>query len=308
MPDNMPGITTDHPLERAPMATWNSPAVARRWLAHELRNRRDGAGLNQRQVGRACGWSGVKVSYIENAQQNVADEDLDKLLPLYEVPEPERPEYYAAADTSRDKGWWERYGDEVVPSFLSTFIGLEQGATRILTFEPTVVPGLLQTPAYVEEMVRADMVPRTPRFVRQTVDVREARREVLTRDVGPAEFVAVVDESVVRRVVGNPHVMAEQLAFILRFTERSNVRLHVFPFERGVSRGMQSVSHRILHFAGSVPPLVYMETRDQAQWIEDQAGVDAHDLAFGELLASSLDEEESRVMLRAAQEGFEASV
>ena len=58
------------------MATWNSPAVARRWLAHELRRLREERGLAQRDVGKACGWSGVKVSYLENAQQNVADDDL----------------------------------------------------------------------------------------------------------------------------------------------------------------------------------------------------------------------------------------
>jgi transcriptional regulator with XRE-family HTH domain len=288
------------------MATWNSPAVARRWLAHELRNRRDGAGLNQRQVGRACGWSGVKVSYIENAQQNVADEDLDKLLPLYEVPEPERQAFHDAARESREKGWWERYSDDVVQPYVGDFIGLEQGATRILTFEPTIVPGLLQTGAYVENVLQADMVPRTQRFVRQVIEVREARREVLIRDDRPAELVAVVDESVLRRLVGDPRSMADQMEFILELSRRPNVRVHVFPFERGVSRGMMSSSHRILHFAGSVPPLVYMETRDQAQWIEDQVGVDAHDLAFDELVASALDEDESRVMMTAAREAFDA--
>jgi transcriptional regulator with XRE-family HTH domain len=286
------------------MASWNSPAVARRWLAFELRGRREALGLAQRDVGRECGWSGVKVSYIENAQQNVADDDLAKLLPLYGVDEGARRDFYAAAATAREKGWWERkYDDDVVAPYLADFIGLEQGASLIRTFDPTIVPGLLQTQGYVEAVLEADVVRRTPRLVRQITEVRQARQDVLTRTDGAVEFVAVVDESILHRVVGGPRVMADQLQFILSLTDRPNVKFHVFPFERGV-RGLMGAAYRVLHFSQSEPPVVFMETQEGAQWIEDRSAVDLHDLAFEELLDSALTEGETRSLIRSSAAGY----
>ena len=239
------------------MATWNSPAVARAagWPTNS-RTRREALGLSQSAVGKACGWSGVKVSYIENAQQkSITDDDLDKLLPLLKVPSAERPAFSDAATATREKGWWERYDDDIVPGYMSDFIGLEQGASLIRTFDPTIVPGLLQTREYMEAMTVSDMVRRTGRLVRQIVDVREARRAVLTRDDEPAKLVALVDESALHRVVGGPALMADQLDSSSTLMERPNMRFHVFPFERGVQPGLMSAWHRILHFARSEPPV-----------------------------------------------------
>lgn len=302
----MSGINSERPLERAAMASWNSPAVARRWLAYELRRLREEQGLAQRDVGKACGWSGVKVSYLENAQQNVADEDLDKLLPLYGVPEGERADFHRAADASRQKGWWERYDDTTVPPFLAEYIGLEQGASLIKTFEPTIVPGLLQVRAYMESVIRADLTPRTERLVAQIVDVRLARQGVLSRGDEPVALLALLDESVVRRVVGGPEVMAVQLRHIAEMCERPNVVVRVFPFERGVSPGFIPAAHRILHFGGGVAPTVYLEAREDAQWVEDESTVDSYDLMFGKAIEAALTPEESREMFLDAADSYAA--
>jgi transcriptional regulator with XRE-family HTH domain len=288
------------------MASWNSPAVARRWLAHELRQRRDERELAQRDVGKACGWSGVRVSYIENAQQSVTDDDLAKLLPLYDVPAAAWPEYYDAARASRERGWWERYSDDVVPRYLSDFIGLEQGASRILTYEPTIVPGLLQTRDYMEAVIATDMRARTPRLIRQIIDVREARQEVLTREAEPAELAVVVDESVLRRVVGGPGLMAAQLRHIADLCARPNVTFRVFPLAYGVSPGQLIASVRILHFAGSTPPGVYLEAREDATWIDGGEAVDAHDLAFERVANGSLGPQQSIDLLSESADRYAA--
>ncbi len=65
-----------------------------------------------------------------------------------------------------------------------------------------------------------------------------------------------------------------------------------------------SASHRILHFARSEPPVVFVETQDDAQWIEDRAAVDLHDLAFEELLRSALTKDESRDMVLAMRQRY----
>ncbi len=290
------------------MATWNSPAVARRWLAHELRTRREALGLSQSAVGRACGWSGVKVSYIENAQQkSITDEDLDKLLPTLKVLEAEHAAFYEAATATRERGWWERYDEDVVPDFMAEFIGLEQGASSIRTLEPTIVPGLLQTSGYMTAVIEGDMKRRTSRTVREIVAVRTRRQKVLVRTPDPVDLVAIVDESVLRRVVGGSQVMAEQLWYMAEVCERPNVALHVYPFERGVSPGLMMSSHRILHFPGRVPPIVYMEARDSAQWIDDPSMVDFHDLAVEEVIRASLSTDDSQAMVIEAAEGYASS-
>lgn len=292
------------------MSSWNSPAVARRWLAYELRRLREDRGLNQKDVGKACGWSGVRVSYLEkwDHPQRIFDRDLDKLLPLYQVPDADRDHYYEAAQASREKGWWERYSDDVVRPFISQFIGLEQGANLVRTLEPTIVPGLLQTRPYMTAVVEADLTRRTARLVREIVEVRMARQEVLTREREPAQLLAVVDESVLRRVVGGPQVMADQMNHIVEVCQRPNVEFYVFPFERGASPGLITSSHRILHFPGRVPPIVYMEARDDAQWIDDIAAVDVHDLAFEEVVRASLTFEESMAMVLHAARDYAARV
>src|SRR6266545_7998684 len=122
----------------------SSPTVWRRWLALELRQLREDRGIAQKDAGRACGWSGARLSYLENAQQNLIEDDLDKLLPLYDVPEGQRDRYYDAAERSRERGWWERFEHLLVPEWLSLFVGLEQGAAEIRSYEPIVVAGLLQ--------------------------------------------------------------------------------------------------------------------------------------------------------------------
>jgi transcriptional regulator with XRE-family HTH domain len=290
------------------MAPWSSPAVARRWLAYELRRLREERGLAQKEVGKACGWSGVRVSYLEkwDHPQRIFDRDLDKLLPLYEVAHEARADFYTAAEASHEKGWWERYDDDIVPPFFSTFIGLEQGTSLIRGFEPMIVPGLLQTQDYMVEAIAAGLPRRTGRVVRQIIEVRLARQEVLTRSTEPAQFVVVVDESVLRRVVGGPKVMADQLSHVLHLTERPNVDLYVVPFERGISPGLAASSHRILHFSRSEPPIVYMEAKEGAQWIEDRPSVDQHDLAFEELMGASLTLSESTAMVREAASVYAA--
>lgn len=279
------------------MATWNSPAVARRWLAHELRRLREERGLAQRDVGKACGWSGVRVSYIENAQQNVVAADLTKLLPLYGVPKASQDAFHEAADASRRKGWWERYDHRIVPDYLVRFIGLEQGASLIRTAEPTIVPGLFQTRQYMIEALGADLVPRGSAEMDRIASVRLERQQVLRRKQDPLRVAAVIDESVLRRVVGAPSTMAEQLRRIAELCELPNVEFHVFPFEGGISPGGVTASYRILHFPSGTPPVVYVEYRGGAQWLEDEESVATHEVAFDEHVRAALSLEDSRDMV-----------
>jgi transcriptional regulator with XRE-family HTH domain len=286
------------------MVATSSPTVWRRWLAFELRRRREERGLAQREVGKACGWSGARLSYIENAQQNVVEDDLDKLLPLYGVPEDEWPRFREAAERSREKGFWERYDERVVPGYVNLLIGLEQGAASIQSVDPVLVPGLLQTPEYTTALLRSDVIPRTEQQIARMVEIRQARQGALMREEGPLELSVVLDESALRRPAGGPKAMADQIDHLATMAERTNVTIRVMPFDRGVNVGMLGAS-RILAFPWDPGQgVVYIEYRDGAVYLDDAPAVDNHRLVFEHLCNLALEPEPSRAMLRALSEEY----
>lgn len=282
----------------------SSPTVWRRWLAFELRRLREQRGLAQREVGKACGWSGARLSYVENAQQNVVEDDLAKLLPLYGVPENEWDTFRQAAARSREKGFWERYDDRVVPDYVSLFIGLEQGAASIRSVDPVLVPGLLQTPEYTAALLRSDVIPRTEQQIARMVEIRQARQAILSRAEDPVELSVVLEESVLRRPAGGPKAMADQIDHLIDMAGRANVTIRVMPLDRGVMAAM-SEAYRILSF--SLDPdqgVVFIEYRDGAVYLDDAPAVDAHRLAFEHLSNLALGPEPSLALMRALSEEY----
>lgn len=276
----------------------------RRWLASELRRRREERGLAQREVGKACGWSGARLSYIETGQQKVGSDDLDQLLPLYGVPEDEWDAFRQAAERAHEKGFWERYEPRMVPDWLSQYIGLEQGATSISCVDPVVIPGLLQTREYATAVIRADITPRTDRQIGRLVDLRLARQAIVTRDEHPVELSVVIDESVLRRSAGSAAVMAGQLDHLADLGGRPNVTIRVVPLEGGITACMFG-TYRLLAFPWpSDPGAVYVEHRDGAVCIEDPVSVDNHRLLFKHSESSALPPNQSLSLLRQISEEY----
>lgn len=279
------------------MAETSSPTVWRRWLALELRRLRSEAKLSQRDVGNACGWSGARLSYIETGVQDLREDDLDQLLPLYQVPEDEWASYYSAAERSRERGWWERY-QRVMPDYLKLFVGLEQGADVIQSFQTVVLPGLLQTPEYADRVLRRDVWPRTDQEVKRLVDLRVARQEIVTRAEQPAQLTVVLDEATLRHVAGDASVMAAQMDHLIEIAQRPNVAIRVLPFERGAQSYAQTV-FTIFDFDWESDALVvYVEHRDQARYLEGQQDTNGFVLAFHNLWQLASEESESITLMQ----------
>ena len=164
------------PVER--LSVWPL-GTARRWRAagsptnsgHE----REALGLSQSAVGKACGWSGVKVSYIENAQQkSITDDDLDKLLPRLQVPVRRTPGLLRRRLRHHEQGWWERYGEDVVAGYMDSH-RVRAGASLIRTSNPRWSPGSCRLPSTCEE-VGAGLVRRGRAVRRSSRSSREAER------------------------------------------------------------------------------------------------------------------------------------
>src|SRR5690242_17210317 len=193
------------------MAASSSPTVRRRQLATELKRLRLAAKMTIEQVAERLEWSPGKISKIENARVSVLPRDTRHLLDIYGIGEgPEREALLALARQSRERGWWQQYG-EAVPEWFQTYVGLEAAASTISAYQAEYVPGLLQTEAYATAVHRAQLMNADEGEISKQVAVRMARQARLAEPDAPQLWV-VLNEAVVRRVVGERAVMQAQLA------------------------------------------------------------------------------------------------
>jgi transcriptional regulator with XRE-family HTH domain len=273
------------------------PAVRRRKLGTELRCQRDLAGLTSGDAARLVGWHQSKVSRIETGRSSVRPEDVAALLDAYGVRDPELRELLdaLAGEGARGGWWWQEYR-EVLPAAYRDFITLETDALRARTLETTVVPGLLQTPEYARELTRSVLPQLRPCQVEALVDVRIARQVVLRADP-PLELWAVLDEAVLRRVVGGPAVMAAQLRHLAWIGSLPQVRLQVLPFSAG---GHIGVTGPFVIF--SFPRIadldvVVLDHLMSSLYLDRKEDIRAYSAAFDRLHSHALSHEDSLALI-----------
>jgi transcriptional regulator with XRE-family HTH domain len=203
------------------------PTLRRRRLGAELKRCRENAGLTQENVSRHFEWHAAKVTRIETARVAVTPRDVKDLLALYGVDDQEyREALVELARLSRERSWWTDYRDIMRPG---NFVGLEAGAVGMRAWEPNIVPGLLQTKAYMRALIQAGRSGDPPREIDRRISLRLTRQARLG-GARPLELFAIVDESVVRHNVGGEEVMAEQLRHLIETAQLPNVMLQILPF------------------------------------------------------------------------------
>jgi transcriptional regulator with XRE-family HTH domain len=210
--------------------------MVRRQLGAELRRLREASGRTSAFVARELGWSDSKLSRIETARIGVSDADLARLLDAYRVDAAGRQRIRDLARQSRQRGWWEAYGDVLLDQH-EAYIGYEAEAVAIHGYHAMVVPGLLQTDEYARTVVEADSPHGDQGVIEQLVGVRMARQAILSRNP-PPQVRMILDEAVVRRQVGGADVMYRQLRRLIAQTRRENITVQVLPFSAGAHRGL----------------------------------------------------------------------
>ena len=219
------------------MVGGRNPVAEQRRLRGELRRLRTSAGLTQKQVATALEWSLSKVIRIEGGTVGISITDLKAVLDLYGVTDGAKIEdLSAAARVARERAWWDEYRGKVSPELLS-YIAVEASASAMWEYQSFIVPGILQTPAYIRGLGVAfgfddDATERA-------IAMRTERRRLLT-DTSSMEAHFILDEAVLSRAVGTEETMKEQLDFLKELNRLPNVSLQVTTFRRGVTNGMQS--------------------------------------------------------------------
>lgn len=212
------------------MSDIEGPTLRRRRLGAELKRCREAAGLTQQDVSRHFEWHAAKVTRIETARVAVTPRDVRDLLTLYNVRDQGyREALVELARLSRERTWWTDYRDIMRPG---NFVGLEAAASSMRAWEPIIVPGLLQTEAYMRALIKTGRSTDTPQQIDRRVALRLTRQSRL-RGARPLELSAIIDESVLRRVIGGEDVMTEQLKHLIDTAGLPNVTLQILPFSAG---------------------------------------------------------------------------
>ena len=213
------------------MTVPGSPTVRRRRLAAELREIRESTGKSGDAVAAALKWSPSKISRYERARTGLQPREVERLLDYYEITGARRTLLLALARDAAQKGWWEEFSDALSPDY-QQFIGLEHEASSIAIWHVDVVPGLLQTQTYARHIIGSysRIEPIAPGMVERLVKVRMRRQQVLNREP-ELQLSVVLDESVLKRRIGDELVMYEQLHRLVREADRPNLTLQVLPLD-----------------------------------------------------------------------------
>ncbi|MFY1705733.1 helix-turn-helix domain-containing protein [Micromonospora sp. WMMA1923] len=203
-------------------------SVPRRQLGRLLRQAREEAGINLEAAADALEWSRAKMYRLEGGQVALRTHDVTLMCQQYGT-SPELTEVLVSlARETKSKGWWHAYG-EAIPSWFELYVGMEAAAHQIRYHEPSLVPGLLQTPEYMEALF-ATRPGRSPREVARKVALRLERQKLLSRRSPAAPlFETVVDEAVLRRPLADIETWRHQLAYLVNAAQAPNVRLRVLP-------------------------------------------------------------------------------
>ncbi len=251
------------------------------------------------EVYEPMGWSESKMYRIENDKSRVLPRDVKRLLNLYGVEGEEFEALMELAKKATEKGWWHEYG-EALPSWFQFYVGLEDAASAIRDFQMSLVPGLLQTEAYMRAILLTAPVTDSDDGIEQKVEVRRARQARITTERDPLGLWVIIDEAVIRRLVGGRVVMRDQLQHLIDLGERRNITLQVLPFGAGEHASMLG-AFKVLEFPGQDDPdVVYQESQTGSLYVEKPEQVNRYSLMFDHLREKALSGSESRALLKQA--------
>lgn len=249
------------------------------WAAYGvlLQHLRKRAGLNQQQLGDAIGYSLEQVASVEQGRR------------------PAKAAFTAAAERVLEAdGVLEVLQDEVdrakLPRFFRNFAVMEAEVVSRFSYDPLLVPGLLQTEAYARAVFAGHCPPLSEEIVEQHTEGRLSRQKLLAR-VPLAQLSFIISEEALRDPVGGPEVLREQWQRLLDVSALRNVEIQVMPAGRGFHPGkngpfvvVESQEHRRLG---------YFESQGVGCVVTEPAEVSSFALRYGKLRSQALNVEES---------------
>jgi transcriptional regulator with XRE-family HTH domain len=263
------------------------PTVRRRRLGAELRRLREAHSLKLEEVAERLGLAPSTLSRIETGKAPTKSAYLTAMLEMYQVSDPgARKVLVDMAREGHRKGWWSIY-DDVLPSGFDIYVGLEAEASGLRSYETDVVHGLLQTTDYAIEVLR-ELRPRdSQEQIERVVDLRMERQRLLDQDP-PLDLWLIMDEGAIRRNIGGPAVMRNQLEHLIQASRWTNVTMQILAFEAGAHAGLIG-PFSILEFPERTDSdVAYTESVGGMIYLEKDREVRACAEAFDRMRAAAL--------------------
>ncbi|HEX3787733.1 MAG TPA: helix-turn-helix transcriptional regulator [Pseudonocardiaceae bacterium] len=271
------------------------PTVRRMILGTQLRRLRERAELTRAEAGYSIRGSESKISRLELGRVSFKERDVTDLLTLYGVhDQDERDQFLSMVKQSNQPGWWHRFND-LMPKWFEDYVGLEEAAARIQTYELQFVPGLLQTEAYARTVVSHGQRHAVNDDVERRVALRMRRQKVLMGRQAPRLW-AIIDESVLHRPLGGREVLREQIDHILEWSTMPHVSVQVVPYD--MSGFAAEGAFTLLRFAeAELPNIAYIEHLAGALYLEKPDEIEVFSRAMDQLAVNAATPDRSRQLL-----------
>ncbi|MEV0236239.1 helix-turn-helix transcriptional regulator [Nonomuraea sp. NPDC050786] len=281
----------------------SGPTALRILLGSQLRKLREAKNVTREEAGHLIRGSESKISRMELGRVGFKERDVADLLTLYGVVDKEaRAAVLDLVATANEPGWWHRFND-VLPTWFQAYVGLEEAAARIRTYEVQFVPGLLQTKEYARAVVTAGSAGIGAEEISRRVDLRLERQRMFERPDGPV-FWAVIDEAALRRPIGGVEVMRAQIEHLIELMRQPKITIQIMPFSFG-GHSAEGGAFSILRFPDpDLPDVVYVEQLASALYLDKREDVDRYTEVMERLCAVSTTPDETVGLLRTIADEF----
>ncbi|SFN44176.1 helix-turn-helix domain-containing protein [Actinomadura madurae] len=268
------------------MPSGNAPTVRQRRIGSALRKARDHHNLTVATVARRFGRSQGWMSMIENGLQVISPDELNDLLDFYAIENgPLRESLLHLA--THTPGTWARAYEYRISAAALDLASLEEDSAQIRSFEPSIVPGLLQTPEYARKIIAIGNA-KQQHEIKTLVDFRMSRQRVLGQP-SPPRLVAIIAEAVLHNQVGrDPTILQKQVGRLAEAARLDHVELRVLPSTAS-------------EYLGLITPYLLLSLRPPGRltvsvgdhltgsiFVEDEVEVATHEEIFELLLSATV--------------------
>ncbi|WP_330229441.1 helix-turn-helix domain-containing protein [Nocardia sp. NBC_00508] len=278
--------------------------LARRMLGRQLRALRISSGVSAEYARDAINVGKQTLWRIETGQPvRLNPLFIERLCQIYGASEAMTAILLELTEETKHTGWWHAFGDTIHKEF-SLYVELEAAAKRIVSYQTTLLPGLLQTDECRRALIWASFPGMSGAEVERRIEMFGRRRTRLDNDSDPLLLEAILDESALRRAIGGRAVMEGQLRHLLRVSEQPNVSVRVVPLASETYAGLSVGSFVMLDFPKhptahlTEPPVVYIQGFTGNLYLEKPEEIRQYRQAHAELQRSALDQERSRSLIR----------
>lgn len=282
-----------------------SPGAARRRLGTLLKQLRAEADLRLGDAGGALQRSAATLSRLENGKSIPRLVDVNALLDAYASARPDlvgpetRERILLLASESRKQEWFSPFRDvltgDLTPDHVQRYIEYETDARELRSYEPEVVPGLLQTPDYARAIIGQFFPDHAVERRERLVELRMERQRTLARKADSFRFSAIVGEAALHKSWGSPKVMRAQLEALAEETRagRPNFDVRVAPVDLAIPQVIGGPFIVMLAPDANDRDMVYLETRGGADYSQNEANVRRYIEDFDVLYQASYDPDAS---------------